>query len=63
MSEHEPESFWAMTEQGWQIAGDIWRRFAFEGEDINEIAAEYDLTIDHLTVLMSMAFSGGGIKL
>lgn len=63
MSEQESGSSWSMTEEGWAIAGDIWHRFAYEGEDINKIAAEYEMTVDHLTVLMSMAFSGGGMTL
>lgn len=60
MSENES---YAMTERGWDIAADVWERFCFQGEDIESVAASYDLDIDHITILMSMAFTGGLISL
>lgn len=60
--EQQPEGY-RMTEKGWEIAGDIWSRFVYEGEDINAIAGSYGMTVDEVSVLMAMAFQGGMISL
>jgi hypothetical protein len=50
---------YTMTEKGWTIAIDIYRRFVFEHEDIELIAADYGMEVVDIAVLMSVALMNG----
>jgi hypothetical protein len=48
-----------ITEKGWKIAMDIWKRFAMDGEDIDDLGAEYGMSREEIEVFMALVFSGG----
>lgn len=53
------EEVYRLTDEGWAIAKDIYKRFVNDKEDINSIADSYGIEVDAVAALMHIALSGG----
>jgi hypothetical protein len=51
------DDVYKLTPQGWAMATEIFDRFANKGENIEAIAAHFDMEVPEIQVLMAMAFA------